>query len=43
MTAIGLFSQPFNTPNRLWLLDDHGTEIMPGVPLDLTLFNQAQH
>ena len=43
MTAFGLFSQPFTTTNRLWLLDDHGTEIMPGVPLDLTLFNQAQH
>jgi len=43
MTAIGLFSQQFNTPNRLWLLDDHGTEYMPGVPIDLTLFNAGQH
>jgi hypothetical protein len=43
MTAIGLFSQTFNTPNRTWLADDHGTEVMPGVALDLTLFTQAQH
>lgn len=42
MTAFGLYSQPFNTPNRLWLLDDHGTEVMPGVALDLTKFNAGQ-
>lgn len=43
MTTFGLFSQQFNTPNRLWLLDDHGTEILPGVTLDLTLFSSSQH
>lgn len=43
MTAIGMFSQAFGTPNRTWLADDHGTEVMPGVPLDLTLFDSAQH
>lgn len=43
MTSIGLFSQTFNTPGRLWLMDDHGTEVMPGVPIDLTLFTQGQH
>jgi hypothetical protein len=43
MTAFGVFSQPFITSNRTWLAEDHGTEIMPGVPLDLTLFTAAQH
>lgn len=43
MTAFGLFSQPYLTSNRTWLADDHGTEVMPGVALDMSLFNQAQH
>jgi hypothetical protein len=43
VTTFGLLSQTFYTPNRLWLMDDHGTEVMPGVALDLSLFNQAQH
>lgn len=43
MTSFGMFSQPFTTSNRTWLADDHGTEVMPGVPLDLALFNAAQH
>ncbi len=43
MTVFGMSSQPFITSSRAWLAEDHGTEIAPGVPLDLTLFNQAQH
>lgn len=43
MTAMGMFSQAFGTPNRTWLADDHGTEVMPGVALDLTLFDPTQH
>lgn len=43
MTSFGLFSQTLVTSNRTWLAEDHGTEVMPGVPLDLTLFNAAQH
>jgi hypothetical protein len=43
MTAFGLFSQTFNPDNRTWLADDHGTEIMPGVPVDLTLLTAGQH
>lgn len=43
MTAFGLWSQPYLTSNRTWLADDHGTEVMPGVAFDLSLFNQAQH
>lgn len=43
MTAFGLFSLPFNQDQRTWLMDDHGTEVMPGVTVDLTKFNQSQH
>lgn len=43
MTQFGLFSSPYLTSNRTWLADDHGTEVMPGVTLDISLFNQAQH
>jgi hypothetical protein len=43
MTAFGLISTTFNADQRTWLLDDHGTEVAPGVPVDLTLFNAAQH
>lgn len=43
MTAFGLTSIAYVTPNRLWLANDHGTEIMPGYALDLSLFNAAQH
>lgn len=43
MTAFGLFSQTFNPDNRIWLLDDHGTEVMPGIAIDLTKFTAGQH
>ena len=43
MTVFGLSSITLNPDQRLWLPDDHGTEIMPSVPVDLTLFTQAQH
>lgn len=43
MTAFGLFSQTYNADQRTWLLDDHGTEVMPGLAIDLTKFNAGQH
>jgi hypothetical protein len=43
MTSFGLESLQYQAPDRRWLADDHGTEVMPGVPLDLTLFNAGQH
>jgi hypothetical protein len=43
MTVFGLSSQPLISDNRSWLAEDHGTEIAPGVAIDLTLFSQSQH
>lgn len=43
MTVFGLSSVTFNPDQRTWLADDHGTEVMPGVPVDLTLFTAGQH
>lgn len=43
MTNFGLTSIPYVSPQRTWLADRHGTDVMPGVPLDLTKFNAAQH
>lgn len=43
MTVFGITSQPFISGNRSWLAEDHGTEVAPGVPIDLTLFSQSQH
>lgn len=43
MTVFGMTSQSYFTDSRAWLAEDHGTEIAPGVPIDLTLFNAAQH
>lgn len=43
MTVFGLSSVTYNPDQRTWLADDHGTEVMPGVPVDLTLFNAGQH
>lgn len=43
MTVFGLSSVTFNPDQRTWLADDHGTEVMPGVPIDLTLFTAGQH
>jgi hypothetical protein len=43
MTSFGLESVAYQSPDRRWLADDHGTEVAPGVPLDLTLFNAGQH
>lgn len=43
MTVFGMESVAYQSPDRRWLADDHGTEIMPGVPLDLTLFDSTQH
>jgi hypothetical protein len=42
MTTFGLQTVSYSTSSRTWLASDHGTEIMPGVPLDLTGFNSAQ-
>lgn len=43
MTVFGLSSVTYNPDQRTWLADDHGTEYMPGVPVDLTKFNAGQH
>lgn len=43
MTVFGMTSQSYLTDNRAWLAEDHGTEIAPGVPIDLTLFSSTQH
>jgi len=42
MTTFGLQTVSYVTSSRTWLPNDHGTEFMPGVPLDLTAFNAAQ-
>lgn len=43
MTVFGLSSVTFNPDDKSWLLDDHGTEVAPGVALDLTKFTANQH
>lgn len=43
MTDVSVFSQPFQSEDRRWLISEHGTQFTPGCTLDITQFTANTH